>query len=101
MWDRWFFVNFACATAYDASIVYFCGWPGFLYLVFGFFFSIGLHPVGARWCQEHYTYDFDQEAFSYYGPINLVALSIGYSSAHHDLPSTAWTNLSKRPAPPP
>ena len=29
MWDRWFFVNFACAVAYDVGVVYFCGWPGF------------------------------------------------------------------------
>lgn len=40
MWDRWFFINFACAALYDVGVVYFCGWPGFLYLVFAFFFSI-------------------------------------------------------------
>ena len=95
MWDRWFFVNFMCAAAYDAAIVYFCGWPGLLYLGFAFLFSIGLHPVGARWIQEHYTYDFDQETFSYYGPINLVALNMGYHNEHHDLPSIPWNNLPK------
>ena len=71
------------------------GRPGFLYLVFAFLFSIGLHPVGARWIQEHYTYDFDQETFSYYGPINLVALNMGYHNEHHDLPSIPWNNLPK------
>ena len=95
MWDRWFSINLACAVAYDVAIVYFCGWPGFLYLVFAFLFSIGLHPVGARWIQEHYTYDFDQETFSYYGPINLVALNMGYHNEHHDLPSIPWNNLPK------
>src|SRR5260370_8794477 len=45
MWDRWFFVNFACAVAYDVGVVYFFAWPGFLYLPFSFFFSIGLPPV--------------------------------------------------------
>jgi sphingolipid delta-4 desaturase len=95
MWDRWFSINFACAIAYDVAIVYFCGWAGFLYLVFAFLFSIGLHPVGARWIQEHYTYDFDQETFSYYGPINLVALNMGYHNEHHDLPSIPWNNLPK------
>ena len=78
-----------------SAIVYFCGWAGFLYLVFAFLFSIGLHPVGARWIQEHYTYDFDQETFSYYGPINLVALNMGYHNEHHDLPSIPWNNLPK------
>ncbi|PYL41186.1 MAG: hypothetical protein DMF42_11030, partial [Verrucomicrobia bacterium] len=54
-----------------------------------------LHPVGARWIQEHYTYDFDQETFSYYGPINRVALNMGYHNEHHDLPSIPWNNLPK------
>jgi sphingolipid delta-4 desaturase len=95
MWDRWFSINFACAVAYDVAIVYFCDWAGFLYLVFAFLFSIGLHPVGARWIQEHYTYDFDQETFSYYGPINWLALNMGYHNEHHDLPSIPWNNLPK------
>jgi sphingolipid 4-desaturase/C4-monooxygenase len=54
-----------------------------------------LHPVGARWIQEHYTYDFDQETFSYYGPINRVALNMGYHNEHHDLPSVPWNNLPR------
>jgi sphingolipid delta-4 desaturase len=95
MWDRWFSINLACAIVYDIAIVYFFGWAGFLYLVFAFLFSIGLHPVGARWIQEHYTYDFDQETFSYYGPINRVALNMGYHNEHHDLPSIPWSNLPK------
>jgi len=52
-------------------------------------------PCGARWIQEHYTYDFDQETFSYYGPINRVALNMGYHNEHHDLPSIPWNNLPK------
>jgi sphingolipid delta-4 desaturase len=95
MWDRWSSINLGCAIAYDVAIVYFCGWAGFVYLVFAFLFSIGLHPVGARWIQEHYTYDFDQETFSYYGPINRVALNMGYHNEHHDLPSVPWNNLPK------
>lgn len=95
MWSRWLFVNVACALAYDVAIVYFCGWAGFLYLAFSFFFSIGLHPLGARWIQEHFTIDQSQETFSYYGPINLLALNVGYHNEHHDLPSVPWNNLPK------
>jgi len=95
MWDRWFFVNLACLAVYDAAIVYFCGWAGLLYLVFSFFFSIGLHPVGARWIQEHYTNDPGQETYSYYGPINRVCLNMGYHNEHHDLPSIPWNNLPR------
>src|SRR5438093_3580746 len=95
MWDRWFSTNLACAVAYDVAIVYFCGWAGFLCLVIAFLFSTGLHSVGARCIQEHYTHDFDQQTFSYYGPINRVALNMGYHNEHHDLPSIPWNNLRK------
>lgn len=95
MWSRWLFLNVACALAYDAAIVYFCGGAGLFYLALSFFFSIGLHPLGARWIQEHFTLDSEQETFSYYGPINVVALNVGYHNEHHDLPSIPWNNLPK------
>lgn len=95
MCDRWFLINLACAAAYDVAVVYFCGWAGLFYLVLSFFFSIGLHPVGARWIQEHYTNDPEQETYSYYGPINLLCLNMGYHNEHHDLPSIPWNNLPK------
>jgi sphingolipid delta-4 desaturase len=95
MWNRWIVVNLLCAIAYDVAMVLLCGWAGFCYLVFSFFFSIGLHPVGARWIQEHYTIDPEQETFSYYGPVNRVALNVGYHNEHHDFPSIPWHNLPK------
>ncbi|PYK29802.1 MAG: fatty acid desaturase [Verrucomicrobia bacterium] len=95
MWDRWLFLNLACSIAYDVAIVWLCGWAGFFYLALSFLFSVGLHPVGARWVQEHYTYEFDQETTSYYGPINRLALNMGYHNEHHDLPSIPWNNLPK------
>jgi len=95
MWSGWTTANTVCAIAYDLLVLYFCGWPGLLYLLYSSFFSIGLHPVGARWIQEHYTLDPDQETFSYYGPINLVALNVGYHNEHHDFPSIAWNNLPR------
>ena len=50
------------------------------------FFSIGGAPLGARWIQEHYlTFPGDQETFSYYGPMNVLALNVGYHNEHHDL----------------
>jgi sphingolipid delta-4 desaturase len=95
MWDRWVFWNFLSSLAYDIAIVWFCGWAGFFYLAMSFLFSVGLHPLGARWIQEHYTYESDQETMSYYGPINLLALNVGYHNEHHDLPSIPWYNLPK------
>jgi sphingolipid delta-4 desaturase len=95
LWDRWVMLNSVCAIAYDLAIVYFCGWPGFLYLALSFFFSVGLHPLGARWIQEHYTTDPVQETFSYYGPANVLALNVGYHNEHHDLPSVPWNRLPR------
>jgi sphingolipid 4-desaturase/C4-monooxygenase len=95
MRDRWFVLNLLCAAVYDVGVIYFFGWAGFLYLAFSSFFSIGLHPVGARWIQEHYTNDPDQETYSYYGPINRLCLNMGYHNEHHDLPSIPWNNLPK------
>lgn len=95
MWNRWVLVNALCVLAFDVAIVAFCGWAGFCYLVFSFFFAIGLHPVGARWVQEHYTLDPDQETFSYYGPINRFALNVGYHNEHHDFPSIPWSRLPR------
>ena len=95
MWSRWLALNVVAALAYDWAIIHFAGWPGFVYLLASFFFSIGLHPLGARWIQEHYTYDAAQETASYYGPINVVALNVGYHNEHHDFPSIPWNNLPK------
>ncbi len=95
MWNRWIFINIVAALFFDVAIVHFCGWPGLFYLVCSFFFSIGLHPIGARWIQEHYTIDSEQETFSYYGPVNRVALNVGHHNEHHDFPSIPWNNLPK------
>lgn len=95
LFSKWTFLNLFFAIAFDTAIVYFCGWAGLVYLVFSFFFSIGLHPVGARWVQEHYTYDITQETASYYGPLNTIALNVGYHNEHHDFPAIPWNNLPK------
>ncbi len=95
MWSKWTWINLGMAIVFDVAITYFCGWVGLLYLVCSFFFSIGLHPVGGRWIQEHYTFEGGQETFSYYGPINIIALNVGYHNEHHDFPSIPWNNLPK------
>ena len=95
MWSAWTVVNVVSAAAYGLAIFQLCGWTGVWYLACSFFFSVGLHPLGARWIQEHYTLDPDQETFSYYGPINAVALNVGHHNEHHDFPSIAWNNLPK------
>jgi sphingolipid delta-4 desaturase len=95
MWNRWTVLNVLCAIAFDLLVFYFSGWAGIGYLLMSCFFSVGLHPVGARWIQEHYTLDPTQETFSYYGPINVVALNVGYHNEHHDFPSISWNRLPR------
>ena len=93
MFDRWIGLNFVVQIAFDAAIYIFFGPKALLYLGSSFFFSVGLHPLGARWIQEHYLLAPPQETYSYYGPANLLAFNVGYHNEHHDLPSVPWNHL--------
>jgi sphingolipid delta-4 desaturase len=60
MWNSWTVVNVLAVLGYGLAVYFVCGWIGLWYLGWSFLFSVGLHPVGARWIQEHYTLDPDQ-----------------------------------------
>lgn len=91
--DRWVVLNILLSMAFNVAIVYFFGWMSFIYLLSSFFFSVGLHPLGARWIQEHYLTHGTQETYSYYGPLNKIAFNVGYHNEHHDFPSVPWNKL--------
>ncbi len=93
--NGWTLLNWVAVFGYDALILLAFGPMSFLYLLSSLFFSIGLHPLGARWIQEHYLTFPPQETYSYYGPLNIVALNVGYHNEHHDIPSVPWNNLPK------
>jgi sphingolipid 4-desaturase/C4-monooxygenase len=93
--NAWVIVNWIIVFAVDALIIYYFGWIAFLYLVFSLVFSIGLHPLGARWIQEHFLVAPPQETYSYYGLLNIPSLNVGYHNEHHDFPSVPWNNLPK------
>jgi sphingolipid delta-4 desaturase len=93
--DGWVALNLVLSIAFDVAIIYFFGWTSFFYLLSSFFFSVGLHPLGARWIQEHYLTKGEQETYSYYGPLNTVAFNVGYHNEHHDFPSIPWNKLPK------
>ncbi|HSY77595.1 MAG TPA: fatty acid desaturase [Bacteroidia bacterium] len=94
--DKWVALNLAVVIGVDVAAWYFFGPMAFVYLFASMFFSVGLHPLGARWVQEHYlTSDDVQETHSYYGPLNTIAFNVGYHNEHHDFPSIPWNNLPK------
>lgn len=94
-WARWVPLNFVVQIAFNLLLLYFAGRHTFRYLLLSVFFSIGPHPLGARWIQEHYVFRRGQETYSYYGWLNLLSLNIGYHNEHHDLPQIAWHRLPR------
>ncbi len=94
LFDRWQLVNMAVVFAVDAGVIVLLGPRAFLYLLAAVFFSVGLHPVGARWIQRHWLVEDDgQETYSYYGRMNALAFNVGYHNEHHDFPSIPWNRL--------
>ena len=91
--DRWTVANWITVVAFDVAIWMVFGPKALVYLVASFFFAVGLHPLGARWIQEHFLTDDPQETYSYYGPINRIAMNVGYHNEHHDFPSVPWNRL--------
>lgn len=92
--DGWIAANWIVQISFNVAIWMLFGPKAFFFLLLSFFFSVGLHPLGARWIQEHYlTLDEKQETYSYYGPLNTVAFNVGYHNEHHDFPSIPWNKL--------
>lgn len=93
--DRWIVLNFFAIAASDFLIWWSCGTMGLAYVLLSTFFGVGLHVLGARWVQEHYTFRNGQETYSYYGPLNPIAFNIGFHNEHHDLVRVPWVHLPK------
>lgn len=91
--DGWVLSNWLANFLVTGLVAYFWGANALFYLFFSFLFSIGLHPLGARWIQEHYVVYPPQETYSYYGPLNKLQMNIGYHNEHHDFPSVPWNKL--------
>lgn len=93
--NKWLWINSALVIGFNLAVIYFLGWSAIAYFLASFFFSVGLHPVGARWIQEHYLVAPPQETYSYYGPLNTIAFNVGYHNEHHDFSYIPWNNLPK------
>jgi sphingolipid delta-4 desaturase len=94
LWTPWTYFNIAAVIVFDVFVLFVLGGNALVYLLASFWFSVGgLHPLSARWLQEHFSFGPDQGTFGYYGPLNRVALNIGYHNEHHDFQEIPWRLL--------
>jgi sphingolipid delta-4 desaturase len=93
--DGWIALNWIVQIIFTTVIWLLLGPKAVMFLLLSFFFSVGLHPLGARWIQEHYLTAGEQETYSYYGILNNVAFNVGYHNEHHDFPSIPWNRLPR------
>lgn len=92
--DKWMALNWLTQVVFVTAMWYLFGAKAIVFLTLSFFFSVGLHPLGARWIQEHYLMNHsEQETYSYYGVLNKLAFNVGYHNEHHDFPSVPWNKL--------
>jgi len=94
-WDAWFVLNVIIQLAFIAAFFWLSGGKALAYLLLSTLFSLGMHPLGARWIQEHYVMKEGQETYSYYGPLNKVCFNMGYHNEHHDFIRVPWSRLPR------
>jgi sphingolipid delta-4 desaturase len=96
--DGWLGVNVLVQLAFTVAVVEAWGGRALAYLLLSTWFSVGPHPLGARWVQEHFLVHPDapsQETSNYEGPLNWLAFNVGYHVEHHDLMRVAWPRLPR------
>lgn len=79
----WMATNCGVNAAVVAIIYMLYGMPPIYFLLSSVIFSIGLHPLGARWIQEHYPTQPFQSTYSCYSIANRFAYNIGFHTEHH------------------
>ncbi|KAH9477483.1 Sphingolipid delta(4)-desaturase [Psilocybe cubensis] len=90
----WHFLNILAQVVFDYMLVSTFGTRPLIYLIMSSFFAGSLHPCAGHFIAEHYLWDgLEQETYSYYGPLNILAYNVGYHNEHHDFPSIPWTRL--------
>jgi len=91
----WEVLNWVVQITFDFLIVYYFGGKSLLYLLFSTLAGLGCHPMAGHFIAEHYVFVNDFETYSYYGPLNAIALNVGYHNEHHDFPRIPGSRLPK------
>ncbi|KAG5643699.1 hypothetical protein DXG03_009748 [Asterophora parasitica] len=92
---HWHFLNIISQLVFNFFLVTTFGVRPLVYLIASSFFAGSLHPCAGHFIAEHYLWDgMEQETFSYYGWLNVLAYNVGYHNEHHDFPSIPWTRLA-------
>ena len=93
IFDQWLIRNFLLQIVFILLILLYAGPKALCYLFLSNMFSLGLHPLGARWVQEHFHFFDGQGTYSYYGIVNRLIFNAGYHVEHHDMMRVPWVSL--------
>ena len=90
-------LNSIVQIIFNIILLYFFGYKPFIYLIMSMILAGSFHPTAGHFISEHVFSNsipyYDTQ--SYYGPLNLITLNVGYHNEHHDFPNISWYYLPK------